>query len=241
MLVDAHVHCLDLEEVESYALSGKYELICVIDELLCADKIFKLSEQYQNVEPCVGIHPWLAHEHYSREVSHSLGELIENYPIKCLGEVGLDKKFKPDTLEKQLEIFNVFVEYAKEYDLVLNLHAAGAWIEVFETIYKRDINRAYFHWYTGPIELLYQIESVGYYIGINPAWKVQQKHRNIIEEVDINRVLTESDAPYRYRGLLMTPDLIKDTVEYISEVKELDLNTVEKIIYTNFKTLFKKP
>jgi len=57
----------------------------------------------------------------------------------------------------------------------LNIHAAGTWKEVLEYLIKYDINRALIHWYTGPIDLVKEIERLGYYISINPALKVGQK------------------------------------------------------------------
>lgn len=240
MLIDAHVHCSDLEDIETYALSGNYVFVCVAEDLRTSNRVVELSRRYHSLEPCIGVHPWFAHEYSVQEIVNVLNGFIGNENVRCLGEVGLDKRFKPNTFKKQLEVFSVFVEYARDYDLVLNLHAADAWIDVFELIYRKDINRAYFHWYTGSVELLHQIESVGYYVGINPAWKIQQKHRNIAEKANLVNILTESDAPYNYRGLVMTPALVEDTIKYLSEVKGLDPSTVKERVYSNYKILFKR-
>lgn len=240
MLVDAHVHCSDLADVEAYGLSGNFVFVCVSEDLRTSSSIVELSKRYHGLEPCIGVHPWFAHEYSPQEITSILNEFIVNKDVRCLGEVGLDRRFRSDTFKKQLEVFSIFVEYARNYDLVLNLHAADAWIDVFELIYRKSVNRAYFHWYTGSVELLQQIESVGYYVGINPAWKIQQKHRNVAEKANLANILTESDAPYNYRGLVMTPALVEDTIKYLSEVKRLDVNIVKERVYNNYKTLFKK-
>lgn len=238
MFVDAHVHCVDLSNEEPLAKYSDIVLICVADDPRSSEKVVELSNQYPNITPCVGIHPWVAHEYRVNEALALLARYVDSGEVKCLGEVGLDRKFVPNTFEKQVELFNVFVKYAREYDLVLNIHAADAWVEVFNIVHKNDVNHVYFHWYTGPIELLHQIESVGYFIGANPAWRLQQKHRVVLERASLGNIITESDAPYKYRGLVMTPNLVKETVKYLADLKHVDPSNVERQVYSNLKRLF---
>jgi len=101
-----------------------------------------------------------------------------------------------------------------------------------------DINRAYIHWYTGPMNLMYEITGAGYYIGLNPAWIIQEKHRSIVENAPINRVLTESDAPYKYRDLELNPSLVKNTVNYIAKTRGMTLVEVVETISRNYRSLF---
>lgn len=238
MIVDMHVHCAELEDIDRYA--NKIAIVCVSDDLTSSRKVVELSRKYARVEPCVGIHPWNAHEYSVQDANKLLRDYIEGGTVKCLGEVGLDKAFRPDTLNKQKEIFNFMIAYAKEYDLVLNLHAAGAWRDVFEAVYLAGVNRAFFHWYTGPTDLLSTIQGVGYFIGINPAWLVQPRHRQILDVVDLGVVITESDAPYKYRGIELRPELIEKTLSYLSATRKVDINTLESTIYGNFVKLFKR-
>jgi TatD DNase family protein len=235
MFIDMHVHCTELSDLGKYG--KKYILVCVSDDIDSSYATLKLSEKYNHVKPCIGIHPWVVHE-FTVESAKGLLEKLGD-KVQCLGEVGLDKKFKPETYNRQFEIFKLFVEYAREYNAVLNLHAAGAWSEVFQIVYSRGINKAYFHWYTGPLDLADQITSVGYFIGANPAFLVQEKHRAVLDRVNLDNIITESDAPYYYRGLNMTPELIEKTITYLSGKKRQEPTRVEEIIYSNFIKLFK--
>jgi TatD DNase family protein len=233
--VDMHAHCTELKDLDKYR--GEYLLVCVSDDLESSSAVLRLVENYEYVKPCIGVHPWVAHEFSARDVENSLRKLINR--AECLGEVGLDKKFKPETFEKQLEIFNIFVNYAKEYDMVLNLHAAGAWDDVFHIVNSKNINKAYFHWYTGPLHLADQIVGVGYFIGANPALLIQEKHRVVLDYVSLENIITESDSPYYYRGLNLTPELVKEVVLYLSKRRGLHPLKVKEAIYENFKKLFK--
>lgn len=240
MYVDAHVHCIELDDLSLYT-RGEVVAVCVSDDLTSSRKTLSINTRSVNIVPCVGVHPWLAHEVSPREVIEFLNEKIAEVKIECLGEVGLDKRFKAETLSAQIEVFKVFLEFAKEYNLVLNIHAAGAWREVFELLVKYNIDRAYFHWYTGPLELLNDLISMGYYVGVNPAVEIQERHRAVVEKADLEYVLSESDAPYEYRGLKMTPESVKRVVEYIAMIKGVEVEFVKAKILHNFKTLFKTP
>ncbi|MEM3926365.1 MAG: TatD family hydrolase [Desulfurococcaceae archaeon] len=238
MLVDMHIHCAEMRDsIADYV--DKYTLICVSDDPESSVLTIELGIKHGNVNPCIGIHPWNIHEYTLRDVELLVKNIVENTNVKCIGEVGLDKIFRPDTIDKQLSAFQLFVRYAKEYDLVLNLHAAGAWHDVYKVIYSSDIKKAYFHWYTGSKDLLKDIVQAGYFIGANPAWIIQNKHRDIIVNVDLKYLLTESDAPYNYRGMYMRPELIEKTIELLSEIHGMSKDVVVEIVMNNYKKLFK--
>jgi len=235
LYVDMHCHCheLGLDYLENYR--GVLKIVCVSDDPDSSLATVMLAEKL-DVIPCIGIHPWEAHLFSEKDVE-SLARLISERGVKCLGEVGLDKKFYPHTLDHQLKLFTKFLELGREHDLVFNLHTAGAWSEVLELLIRNDIGKAYFHWYTGPLELLDQIIEAGYYIGINPAWKIQEKHRLVIEKTPLSSIITESDAPYRYRGLDMKPELVIETTEYIARVKNTEPSIVKSTVYSNLRKL----
>ena len=232
MYVDMHCHCheLGLDDIQKYVNTIK--LVCVSDDLESSNKTLELARK-TSIIPCVGIHPWEAHN-YSVKHVEAIKELIKQNDIKCLGEIGLDKIFYPKTYEHQKEIFLEFLEIAREYNLLLNLHTAGTWREVYELLVKYDIEKAYFHWYTGPLNLIEELVSKGYFIGVNPAWKIQDKHRRVIEVVPLTNILTESDAPYKYKGLDMRPDLVVETIDYLSKVKNVDIEEAKQIVLNNF-------
>lgn len=239
--IDMHCHCYEYGIKDLlFFINKNILLVCVSDDPESAVKTLELRDKLSGVVPCIGIHPWEAHK-YSETEAEKIVELAVKNNIKCLGEIGLDKRFVPKTYDHQLRIFNVFLKAAKEYDLVLNLHTAGAWREVYELLIKNDIKRAYFHWYTGPLNLLDEITSSGYYIGINAAWKIQEKHRRVIAYASLDSIITETDAPYKYKSLNLRPDLVIETVEYIARAKNVSSKDVLLKININYEKLFKSP
>lgn len=235
--IDMHCHCYEIPVDDLIKYLSETIIVCVSDDIESSMKTIELSRKY-SIIPCIGIHPWEINSKSLSEIDKLVKILVEEN-IKCLGEIGLDKKFREHTFEHQYSFLNNLINIVKEYDLVLNLHSAGAWREVFELVYKNSIDKAYFHWYTGPLELVEEIVNSGYFIGINPAWIIQEKHREIIDIVPLNNILTESDSPYRYRGLTMNPSLIVKTIEYIASRKNTTVSNVLNVINSNFNKLFK--
>ena len=232
-LVDAHCHLYEFDSRDIEEFKNTL-VIAVSDDAKSSHETIELAEEHSNIIPAVGLHPWSLKEVNPRRELREIREIIEKYDVKVLGEIGLDKKFVPETFNMQRMVFRELLGLAREYGLRVNLHAAGAWREVFNEVLSYDLDSVIFHWYTGPLNLLDEIIAQGYYISINPAVKIQEKHRRILEYVKLDYVLTESDGPYDYRGLKLTPKIIQDLLNIISTVKKVSVEDVKWKVYENF-------
>ncbi|MDT7891099.1 MAG: TatD family hydrolase [Candidatus Nanopusillus sp.] len=233
--IDSHCHLYKFNEIEIKRIIKNRDIIIlsVSEDLESSLKNLVLSQLNENVIPAVGIHPWNV-ENVNENTFKIIEDIIKENKIKILGEIGLDKKFKPETFEKQKEIFEKFLNLAKEYDLNLNLHTPNASNEVFDLLIKYDIKKAYFHWYSGDEKLLGEIIDKGYFIGINVATIINEKYKRYIEIANIKNIITESDGPYNYKGIILHPDLLKDLYRLISNIRKIDLEELSNIIQTNF-------
>ncbi|MGC9147953.1 MAG: TatD family hydrolase [Sulfolobales archaeon] len=241
MIYDAHCHLHEFpdEYIERLVSSNNYVITAVSDDFRSSLRTLKLYEKFrESINPCIGIHPWVIERTDKKDLEMVLG-LIERLNIGCIGEVGLDRVFVPQSIDKQIEFFLQILEFAKSKDIVLNIHAPGAWSQVLELLRRYDIGKAIIHWYTGPQELLREIGENGYMISINPAVKIQRKHQEIVSKADLEIILVESDGPYEYKGLKLSPELIEDTISFIAEIKKIDSRELKKIIQSNYKKLFK--
>ncbi|UXD21325.1 deoxyribonuclease [Ignicoccus pacificus DSM 13166] len=222
--VDAHVH---LHEDPSL-IEKDFLIVAVSDDLESSIKTLKL----EGVFKCVGIHPWEVEESRESDLK-KIEELAES--AHCLGEVGLDYRFVKNR-ERERKFFEFFLNLSREYDLPMNLHALDAWREVFDLLLKYDIKRAYFHWYNGPLDLIEEITSQGYYIGINAAIKIQKKHLRVLERAPLKAILTESDGPYKYRGITLKPSMVREEIQKIAEVKGISAERVKEVVLSNLRS-----
>jgi len=238
MYFDAHCHLheFDEEEIKSFK---DFIIVAVADDLETSNKTLTLAQKHGNILPCIGIHPWVVDK---TPMSHlrDLERLLANHEVAGIGEVGLDKKFVPNTYSRQLEFFKAFIKMAVDYDLPMNIHAPDAWRDVYELLIRHDVDKAVIHWYTGPLDLLEEIVGKGYYISINPAIELQKKHMRIAVEVDLRAMLVESDGPYEYRGLKLTPKMIPKLIALIADMRRIRVQELQSMVEMNFRRLFKK-
>ncbi len=238
MIIDMHCHAHEYDEKTIIEfINNKIFIISVADDPSTSIKNIEIGKRFKGkIIPCVGIHPWEITKYNINDVYRLLDLAIENN-IKCIGEVGLDRLFVAKTISKQNEILKTFLEANRTHNFIYNLHTPRTWREVFELLVKYDVKRAYFHWYTGPEDLLKDIESMGYFIGINPAALIQEKHKRIIEKAPLNIIITESDGPYKYKSLQLNPFLIEKTIELISSIKGVEREYVARMIEFNAKKI----
>ncbi len=240
--IDAHCHLYEYDLSSIRDIVENTLIFAVSDDLDSSNKTLHLSEQFNNIFPGIGIHPWVIDRDISfREALGAIEYFREHIDrVKMLGEIGLDTYFRKDTLNKQLIIFRELIKIASEYKLLVNVHALGTWQKVLEELYKNDIPVAILHWYSGPLELLKDIESLGYYITINPSVDFQRKHREVLRKAPLSIILTESDGPYEYRGRKLGPSLIPWLIHTISTIKEVDRDELLNVIKTNVAQIFKR-
>ncbi|AAY80635.1 TatD family hydrolase [Sulfolobus acidocaldarius] len=226
MYYDAHCHYISLR-------GKKYdEFIIAAVSMDYDSSLSTVSLKNEKILVGVGIHPWNVHNENLDRVL----ELTEKADF--IGEVGLDYRYAKADKESQIKYFQAFVDRAIEEDKLVNVHALDAWRDSFNILTRSGVKRAIFHWYTGPEDLLKDIEGAGYYITINPSVSFQQKHLRVLEKAPLEIILTESDGGYEYRGKMLEPTDIPIALKIISKVKAVEEEELKRIIERNFKNAF---
>ena len=252
MYIDAHAHLTDevftnnLKEIISNAKDNNVELIisCGYD-INSSIKSLDIASDYNFIYSTFGIHPQEA-----PRVSEDLYAIIENYlkdnnKIIAIGEIGLDYHYGKDEKEFQIPCFIRQLEIAKKYNYPIVVHAREAVKESIDILH--DFNLCgMFHCYSGNIEETKQLLDMGYYFGFDGpiTFKKNDEIIKILKYIPIDRIITETDAPYLtptpFRGKTNQPMYIKYIVEKIAEVKEIDVIDVSNQIKANTLTLFSK-
>lgn len=239
-IYDMHVHLYEFSDHEIKNIIEKdpdIVLVAVSDDLESLERTIKLHEEYpERIVPCAGFHPWSIGEAPLSQVDEIL-RIAYRTDITCIGEVGLDRKFVPQTWETQIDVFGKFVEYAVEVDGFLNIHSPDAWQDALSILLDAGVEKAMFHWYTGPQNLLPAIGEAGFKVSLNPALKIQKKHLAIARIAPLDYIVLESDGPYNYRGLRLTPLLIKEAVGLIAKEKGVSESDVIEAARENSERL----
>ena len=240
-LIDTHAHLDEVQDLEG-ALeraqdAGVRAIVGVGTDLASNEKILQLAVRFPNfVLPAVGLHPWRLEE--IDPAAHL--NFIEKELPRCvaLGEVGLDFALKTPR-EKQEGILRGLLALAQRQKKPVLLHARRAWKEALGMLKIQEIERAIFHWYSGPPDILQEVLAQGYWISATPAATYSERHRLAIRAAPLDQLVLETDAPESYRGTRSEPrDLLK-TLQAVSELKDQPRAEIARHTYRNSLDFFR--
>jgi len=199
-------------------------------------KVLQIAEAHPGyVYPALGYHPWEIKE---EEVEANLS-FIRNHVEErvALGEIGLDYKIK---VKKELQwgVFEELLDMALKSDRPVIVHCRLSHRRAFEMLKERKIKRAVFHWYSGPVDLLDKILSMGYFISATPALAYSPPHREAIQRAPIERILLETDTPVSYQGRESRPKDVRVSLEEVARLKGLEPSLVAMQTAANASEFF---
>ncbi len=250
-IIDSHAHVDQLQDV-SGSLSrakeaGVTDIVAMSVDVASMRKTLDLAHQYPvpKIHPALGIHPGMVKAEIPPEAFDFI--LAEIGPAIAIGETGLDFWYKwarkdPDVQRWQKESFARHLEIAGTTGLPIVIHSRGAWQECFDMSRAAGNTKVLFHWYSGPLDILDQILSAGYFVSTSPSIALSPQSREAMSLAPLERILIETDAPVLYKDpageYWAEPKDVRRTLSALALLKNLDEATVLKQVNHNARTLF---
>lgn len=239
-LIDTHAHLEGLSSkasiVEAAKAAGIVAVVAVSADAETCRQTLKLAKEYSNfIYPALGIHPQEA----AKDVESAFA-FIKEHINDCIaiGEIGLDYWTKVDK-ELQRRIFSRMLEYAMIRDLPVSVHSRGAWEECYQILKDKEIRKAVFHWFSGPLETLKRVLDSGYLVSASLASEYSKAHRVAIQETPLEALVLETDSPVRYHGIESEPADVAKTLRFVSDLKDLSQEEVASKTTENARRIFK--
>ena len=194
----------------------------------------------QYVHPAVGLHPQLAPERQSELAL--LKRLMEETPF--VGEVGLDGG--PEyhgTLSVQKRVFRSILTLADRLGgRVLSIHsrrAVDAVLMEIEACTTGERVTPVLHWFSGSRAAARRAVMMGCYFSVNQRTLDHEKGRTLVRGLPLDRILTETDAPFglRQRRSGQLVDAIT-TLDRLAAVKGLEPHRMAATIAANASRVF---
>jgi TatD DNase family protein len=240
-LVDGHAHLEELndltESLHDARAAGVCGIIAVGMDIESNQNVLRIAERNKRyVYPALGYHPWNIKE---KEVAANLS-FIRDHVRECvaLGEMGLDYKIKVKK-ELQWRVFADLLHIALESNKPVIIHCRYSHHRAFEMVKEKKIERAVFHWYSGPIDLLDEILSMGYFISATPALTYSPPHQEAIKKAPLERILLETDTPVVYQGRESRPEEVRVTLTEVACLKGLEPSIVAEQTTENASRFFR--
>lgn len=254
--VDAHIHLSDPEYgskvgqiIQESKQSNVAALVSNSMDYGSCQRNLKLAEENKGlVYSALGIHPWNVTDLTQKELDETLNFILQ-HGVECekvvaIGEVGLDPQYakRRENKDKQMQVFKEMLSLAEKLSLPVIAHSRWSAPKIMPLLTSYRLQGVLFHWFSSPIELVPQIMERGYYISEGPPAVFSDRTREIIKQVPITNLLTETDGPVPYygpfEGKLTTPAFVPQVVKAIAEIKDMKEEEVAEQIVRNFAGLF---
>lgn len=150
--------------------------------------------------PMIGLHPEEVRDDW-QSVLFQMRSMLDDDSVVAIGEVGLDYYWSREFEQQQLEAFECQVKWSVETRLPLMIHCRKAQNEMVGILrrYADDLPGGVFHCFTGnPQEARQLLEFPRFVLGIGGVLTFKKSHlpETLVEEVPLNRIVLETDAPY---------------------------------------------
>ena len=252
-MIDTHTHIYlehfdeDREMTIARAKeAGFTKLLLPNVDLETIDRMHDVCDQYQDYcFPMMGLHPTSVTPNWKEDLK-IIRSWFDKRKYIAVGEIGIDLYWDKTYIEEQKLAFIEQLRWSIEMDLPVVIHTRDAFPEVFECldIVGAHNLRGVFHSFggnRGKLERALQYKN--FMLGINGVITYKNaKLRDYINITPIERIITETDAPYLtpvpFRGERNEPAYIRYVVETLAEAYQLPIETVAKITAENAERMF---
>lgn len=236
--IDSHAHLQDYKTKNTQQIISELrnnnfaKVLCVASQTDDFGKIAALTDQAPDLLiPAFGIHPWHIAK-TSPDWPIILKNILLKYTNSLVGECGIDR-CHTNNLTKQQEFFQIHLRLAKELNRPLNIHLVHA-EDILAQMFSQLPPKFLLHSFSGSLPFLQQALRHGAYISLNPSLLRNAKSSDIIKNIPLERLLTESDSPYQTDYLV-----IPDFIDKLAELKQIEPTSLSAQIHHNLQEFIK--
>lgn len=246
MLVDIHAH-LDYEPLfskvaEIVERAKKAGVVAIVSNGTRPEsnrRVLDLAKKFDIIKPSLGYFPDHVVEDGLEAVEKELEFISKKKPI-ALGEVGLDFATHKDKPKEMVLAFEKIIALSEKLKIPLIVHSRKAEQEVIEMLESSKNKKIIMHFFCGRKALVKRVQDNGWTFSIPTNIVRLQQLQQIVEEVPLNQILTETDCPWLspFPAQENEPAFVKETIKKIVQIKKMEETEVIKNIYMNYQQLF---
>ncbi len=251
--IDTHTHLFsdkfegeNAEAVQRAIDSGVKKMFLPNIDWSSVEPMMELVNKFpEHCFPAIGLHPCDVDENY-KEVLENMESLLKKNKFYAIGETGLDLYWDKTKLGLQIESLIIQIEWAKEYQLPIIIHARDSYDELFKVFDELNDDRlkGVFHCFTGSKEQADKIVAYGdFYLGIGGVLTYKNAGLDkTLENVNMEYLVLETDSPYLAphpnRGKRNESSFLHYIATKLAIVKNVSIEEVSRITTENAHKLF---
>jgi len=177
-----------------------------------------------------GLHPWHADMMHLASISATLDQLASDSNMVAFGEAGLDKACNVP-MAVQLDVFELHLKKAVEFNKPIILHCVKAWEEIIEISSTYPI-RKILHGYNGSTQLTGRFVQEGFYFSVGSAiLNTGSKISQSIHTIPLSSLFCETDN---------SQASVKSVYKGVSDVLKMEEDALKSILFKNFQQFLGK-
>ncbi|MCH2214986.1 MAG: TatD family hydrolase [Flavobacteriales bacterium] len=252
-IIDTHSHMYleqfdsDRDECMKRALDQGVALTLLpnIDSASIASLKQTVKDYSHQCMGMMGLHPCSVKSDFQKELAIIKDELIKGKYV-AVGETGIDLYWDKSTLDIQIEAFKEQIEWSKQLNLPIVIHARDSFQEIFDVLDEVHTSklRGVFHCFSGSVEQAKKALSYnGFYLGIGGVATFKNSGLDkVLTEIGTERLMLETDAPYLtphpFRGKRNETAYTKIVAEKLSSIFKMEIGEIADITNINAIKLF---
>lgn len=255
MLVDSHCHLEYeglaerqqdvLDRARSSGVGGFLNISTRKSEW---DRVVGTARREADVWASVGIHPHEADGHGDLGRDELLRAAADERVIG-IGESGLDFYYDKSDRAVQQALFRMHIGVARETGLPIIIHTRDADRETAAILSEETGKGAFpalIHCFTASAAFAREVLDLGLTISLSGivTFKNARDLQAIAKEIPDDRLLVETDSPFLapvpHRGKPCEPAFVRDTLQFVADLRGQAFEELAERTTRNFFTLFKK-
>lgn len=260
-LIDSHCHLDDerfredlLEVVARAQTKGVGGFLSINTHLKEFPDVLAIAERFPFGACSVGVHPHEADQHPDLTLDQ-LVKATQHPKVVALGETGLDYFYENSSQAEQKRALNLHLEAHDHTGLPLIIHARSGkggdaekdLLEMFDAAHLGSKTLpGVIHCFSGTRAFAHACVERGFYLSLSGilTFPKAEDLRAIAGEIQMDRLLVETDAPYLapvpFRGKRNEPAYVVETAKTLAEIKGLSFEEVVQKTTYNALQLFEK-
>ena len=237
--------------LQQMTMNGVEHIVNVAASMKGVSDTVQLVQKYSFFYGALGVHPDEV-GNLTEEDMLTISEQVKsmnqaNKRIVAIGEIGLDYYWDEAPRELQKKWFIRQLHLAEELKLPMIVHSRDAAQDTYEIMTTEHAEKTggVVHCFSYSAEMAQKYVEMGFYIGIGGVvtFKNGKKMKEVVDAVPLDRIVTETDCPY----LAPSPNRrsrndsqnIRFIIDEIANIKGMDVNEVQKVLYDNAFKLYR--
>lgn len=255
MLVDSHCHLeyeglvdRQSEVLERARAAGVGAMLNISTKRSEWEQVVGTARTTRDVWASVGIHPHHADQHLDL-TEEVLLAATQDLRVIGIGETGLDYYYDHSDRTAQQRLFRLHAAVARQTGLPVIVHTRDAEEDTI-AILADELATGHFpaliHCFTASAEFADKVLELGLSISLSGivTFKNAKDLQAIVKTIPQDRLLVETDSPFLapvpHRGKPCEPAFVRDTAQFLADLRGESLEEIAGYTTRNFYALFDK-